>query len=190
MTTPVYIVDEFQSIVSTMTPNILPTIQANETAALGRATMIRTINYDYGHFKELISKLAALDKSDQMRFIKYPLVYLVQDFPEDRGQRPGIYADITINIVVCHQTESMYTIQDRMAKVFKPVLYPIYYALLDAIYDHPLFNVDDSGLIGHRKIDRGYWGRTAIGGNDANTLNDYVDAIDITNIRIPVLYNC
>lgn len=197
MTTPIYIVDLFQDIVTSMTPTLLPTIQANESAALAidpeatiKQSMIKTIHYDYGHVKELITKLSNLDKSDQLRFTKYPLVYLVQDFPEDRGDRPGIYADIIVSIVICHQTKDTAVIQDRMKNVFKPVLYPIYYALMSAIAVYPLFNVSDEGLIKHRKIDRAYWGKTSIGGNDANTLNDFVDAIDITNIKIPVLYNC
>lgn len=189
MVNPLYIVDLFRDIVSGMTPDLLPIIQQNEQQAIGK-TLINTIDYQYGHVKELISTLSNYDKSPNLRIIKYPLVYLVQDFPEDRGQRAGFYADVTLQIVIAHQTESTATIADRMKNVFKPVLYPIYYALLSAIASNSLVNVFDETMIPHRKVDRAYWGKLSVGGTDANVLNDYVDAIDIINMKLPILYNC
>jgi len=188
MQNPVYIVDVIGDIVQAITPDLLPIIQANETAALGK-TMIQTIDYQKGHFEELITTLSNYDKSPQLRNIKYPLVYLVQDFPEDRGVEVGFYATVTLNIVVAHQTDSTYTIDDRMNKVFKPVLYPIYYALLQGMADSDMVNESSTEKIRHRKWDRAYWGRQSVGGTDKNKLNDYVDAIDITNLSLTI-FNC
>ena len=122
--------------------------------------------------------------------LKYPLIYLVQDFVEKRGQKPGIYAETSLNILIIHQTDNTYKITDRYANVFKPVLYPIYYSLIDQISHHKQINNFDETLIPHTKIDRSYWGKTSINaaGNSALSLNDYVDAIEISNLDLNINY--
>lgn len=185
---PIYVVDIFRDIVASFAPMLLPIIQANETTALGQS-LINTIDYQYGHVKELVATLFQYDKSQQLKYTKYPLVYLVMDFPEDRGNQPGFYATVTLEIVIAHQTDATYKASERMQNVFKPVLYPIYYSLLDAIAAHPMINENNADIIKHRKIDRVYWGRESIGGTDGNVLNDYVDAIDITNLKLTILDN-
>lgn len=190
MEKPVYIGDIIRDVITCITPGILPTIQANEIAALGK-TGITTINFQKGHAMELISTLAMLEKSPQLRDTKYPLVWLVQDFKEPRGQKAGIYASVMLNIVIAHQTVNTYTITDRDAKVFKPVLYPIYYALLDGLNDDSRHIMRGPLEVPpHTKTDLAYMGKQAIGGTSANVLNDFVDAIDISGLALNVLYNC
>lgn len=184
---PTYMVDIIGEIVSAFTPDILPIIQANETAALN-STLIDTIDYQYGHTVELIQTLAQYDSSDQFRRIKYPLVWLAMDFPEARGDF-NWYAKTTLNIVIAHQTSSTDKMMDRMKKVFKPVLYPIYYALLDGLAVHDLINENTQDVIKHTKYDRGYMGNITSNGNTANKLNDYVDAIELTNLSLTILNN-
>lgn len=188
VSSPVYIVDIIGKIVADFTPALLPVIKANEQAALGK-TMIDTINYQYGHTKELIQTLAQDDKSAQLKGLKYPLVYLVQDFPEKRGQTVGVYAKAVLDIILIHQTLDTYKITDRYRNVFKPVLYPIYYALMQGIADCDVVNENSPDIIMHTKVDRSYWGRVGIGGNEANTLNDFVDAIEVGNLSVTILYN-
>jgi len=193
MIRPVYIVDIIGEAVAGTTAEILPTLITNEQAvAEDGVSLIRTIDYQYGHRMELIQTLAQMDKSDEMaRESKYPLVYLVQDFIETRGKIPGVYAEVSLNIIIAHQTSNTYKITDRMAKVFKPVLYPIYYTLLDKLADHVQINEYSEDIIIHQKIDRSYWGTSTVGGNEANALNDYVDAIEINNLSLKILYkNC
>lgn len=184
---PTYIVDIIGEVISSFTPDVLPTIKANEQAALG-STLIDTIDYQYGHTVELIQTLAQYDASDQFRRIKYPLVWLAMDFPEDRGDF-NWYAKVNLNIVIAHQTSSTDKMQDRMTKVFKPVLYPIYYALLEALSLHDLINENTPDIIKHRKFDRGYMGNITTNGNTANKLNDYVDAIELINLSLTILNN-
>lgn len=182
---PIYIVDIIRDIVNGMTPDLLPVIQANETLALGK-TLINTIDYQYGHVKELIATLFQYDKSQGLKYTKYPLVYLLMDFAEKRGYEVGFYGVININLILIHQTDPSYKMTDRMNNVFRPVLYPIYYSLLNAIADSPWINENDPQMIKHTKIDRGFWGTEAM---DATVLNDYVDAIDITNMQLTILSN-
>lgn len=192
ITKPVYIVDIVGQLAQATQTEVLATIQANETAALGR-TSIQNINYQYGHFRELMQTLAQWDTDPNLRMQKYPLIYLVQDFKESRGKAAGVYADVSLNIIICHQTEADYKAMDRMAKVFKTVLYPIYYSLLKQISKHSLTFAASPDLIPHDKTDRLYWGANSIssdktGGTDRTMLNDFVDAIDIQNLQVKIDY--
>lgn len=190
MTRPVYIVDIIGEAVASFTPTLLPILIANETAANGES-LITTIDYQYGHKMELIQTLAQMDKNELAREAKYPLVYLVQDFIESRGRIPGVYAETALNIIIAHQTSNVYKIGERMEKVFKPVIYPIYYALLDALADHIQINEYSEDIIIHEKIDRSFWGTSSVSGNIENSLNDYVDAIEINKLQLKFLYkNC
>lgn len=187
---PVYIVDIIGSVVQAVQTEVLATIQQNERNALGN-TLIQNINYQYGHFRELISTLAQwdADASQQLQLQKYPLVFVVQDFKEQRGKTAGVYADVSLNIVVCHQTDPNYKVTDRMANVFKPVLYPIYYSLMKQLSKASLTFAASPDLISHDKWDRAFWGTTKLNaGNDKNMLNDYVDAIDIQNLSLKISY--
>jgi hypothetical protein len=190
-TQPVYIVDIIAGIVQKVQAKVLSVIQANEAQVLG-TTNINAINYQYGHFRELIETLAQYDTSPSLRVQKYPLVWLVTDFDELRGKKAGVYADVNLNIIICHQTHADYKSMERKEKVFQPVLYPIYYELMEQLAKDSMTFAASADLIEHRKTDRYYWGTKAFNsigrGNDANVLNDFVDAIDIQNISLKIDY--
>lgn len=195
VTKPVYIVDIVGEVVRNITPAILPIIKANEQAAFlkldptGKTiTLIDTIDYQFGHAIELIQTLSQMDRSPQMKRIKYPLIYLVQDFTEFRGKTAGIYATTKLDIIIAHQTDPNYKMPNRMDYVFRPVLYPIYYALLDGLATHGLVNESTQDLMQHGKTDRSYWGKVSVGGNESNKINDYVDAMEISNLGLTILY--
>jgi hypothetical protein len=189
-TKPVYIVDLIGSVVQAVIAEVLAQIQAAELAALG-STNITTINYQYGHFRELIVTLAQWDTDPSLRMGKYPMIYVVQDFVEHRGKLAGVYADLSLQVIVCHQTEADYKITDRYAKVFKPVLYPIYYSFLKNLALSNMTFPSSPDLISHDKYDRSFWGTSKVvgsGGTDRSVLNDFVDAIDIQNLQLKIDY--
>jgi len=181
-TQPVYIVDIVEAIVAKVRANVLAKIIANETAVLGQSG-ITTINYQYGHFRELLETLAQWDANVTLRAQKYPLVYLVTDFKEKRGRQAGVYADTNLRVIVCHQTDPTYKSTDRKAKVFAPVLYPIYLELIEQFAKSDMTMAGSADLVLHDKTDRYYWGTSTMGGNVATSLNDYVDAIEIENLQ-------
>lgn len=187
LTKPVYIVDIIGSAVALVQNEILDSIKAADIAANG-STLITAIDYQYGHKRELIQTLSQMDADATTRMIKYPLVYLVQDFRERRGSEPGVYADVSLNVIIAHQTDPTFKITDRMANVFKPVLYPIYYSLMKQLATIPQSMQGSADMIEHDKFDRSYWGSQAVGGNDKLSLNDYVDAIEIQNLNIKFNY--
>lgn len=187
---PIYVVDIMSEIVQNVEDAVLSLVMANETAVLG-STLMQGINFQYGHKRELIETMMQWDKDPELRYQKYPLVYLVQDFKETRGHDAGVYAQVGLNIIIAHQTTQSFKITDRYLNVFKPVLYPIYYSLLNemAVFSGILEGTEE--MLEHDKWDRSYWGRAAIGGNDKISLNDFVDAIEINNLSLKInLLNC
>lgn len=189
-TQPVYVVDIMGQIVQSVSAQVLATIQANERSVMGR-TSIQAINYQYGHFRELILTLSQMDLSTSLRFQKFPLVYLVMDFKEARGKTAAAYAEVSLQLLICHQTDGNYKVADRYVNVFKPVLYPIYLSLLQQITKHPMCWPSNSDVLPHDKWDRSYWGtsKPVGGGNtDRSVLNDFVDAIDIQNLQFKLDY--
>jgi hypothetical protein len=189
-TKPVYIVDLIGTVVQAVIADVLATIQAAELAALG-STNITTINYQYGHFRELIVTLGQWDTDPALRTGKYPMIYVVQDFVEHRGKLAGVYADLSLQVLVCHQTEDDYKITDRYTNVFKPVLYPIYYSFMKNLALSNMTFPSSPDLIAHDKWDRSFWGTSKVvgsGGTDRSVLNDFVDAIDIQNLQLKIDY--
>ena len=163
-TKPVYIVDLIGTVVQAVIAEVLAQIQANETAALG---------------------------TTGIRVAKYPMIYVVQDFVEHRGKLAGVYADINLQVIVCHQTDGDYKITDRYTNVFKPVLYPIYYSFMKQLALSNMTFPSSPDLISHDKYDRSFWGTSKVvgsGGTDRSVLNDFVDAIDIQNLQLKIDY--
>jgi len=185
-TQPVYIVDIIGEIVQKVQALVLQKIQMNETSALG-STNIQAINYQYGHFEELIETLAQYDADINLRNQKYPLVYLVTDFTEQRGRLAGVYADTRLNIAICHQTKADYKSAERKQKVFEPVLYPIYYELIEQFSKHLMTMAGSADLLQHDKTDRYYWGTRELG-TPKNKLADFVDAIELQNLQVKFDY--
>lgn len=157
-----YIVDMFGTIV------------ANVTTNLGYP-----VNYLYGHPIEIISQLQEMSKGAN-KANRFPVVCLFQDFDEKKGA--GQLTEVSLNIIIANMTKPDYVAPQRYAKNFKPYLYPIYDELLYQISN--TFAVADMSMIEHTKTDRLFWGKSALYGNEGNTFNDFLDAIELTNLKL------
>lgn len=171
--------------------SLLGLIQANETEALG-ATMIQQIRYSQSSFDELIETLAQADGSGEERYNKYPLIHLVQDITIERGQDVGIFGSAPLDIIFIHQTVNTYKIEDRNSKVFKPVLWPMYYEFMFQLSKSGwVYGTNsDTGEFRHRVTKRAFWGNRQLKGSK-NILNDFVDALEVQNLQVKFNYtNC
>ena len=169
-----------------MIPQDIPSIFR---AVVARAAQIygNPIYFDYGHYREVTGNLNAKDMSETQQSMKYPIVWLVMDFEEDHGKRLDVYASIKPNVVIAVDTDPNYTMDERWDTSFKPKLYPIYGALLQAISESADFRMPPVASIEHTKIDRPYWGvRNAIGDSERNYFNDHVDAIQLIGIELDI----
>jgi len=141
--------------------------------------------YMFGHPLEIIDTLAKKDSNDVYKFNKYPLIALFQDFTETMGENQAVPSAVQdLNIVIAVNTSPDYSSANRYDNSFRTVLYPLYDLLIKHIVKSKRFLNVDPGLVPHDKIDRLYWGRTGLYGNEANIFNDYIDAIEIQNLSL------
>lgn len=184
---PIYYVDIIGDVVASVTTDVLSTIKANEVDAIG-STGITTINYQYGHKAELIETLAQMDKQDPYASQKYPLVFLVQDFRENVGGSPGLYGTANLNLIFMHHSLLDYKTKDRYTNVFKPVLYPILISFMKYLSKHKAVHVQNVQSLVYDKYDRPLVGVPSGEYGNKLVVNDYVDAIEISNLNLLLNY--
>ena len=140
--------------------------------------------YEHGHPLEIIDILNQKDRHDTEKFNKYPLIALFQDFTETMGQIQSIQSSVELNLIIAVGTSPDYTSEQRYDKNFRPMLYPLYDLLIEHIIKSKWFLNTDPGLVPHLKIDRLFWGRSGLYGNEGNIFNDRIDAIEIQNLQL------
>jgi len=146
------------------------------------------IQYMYGPVEEIEANLIAIAKNYGLpgggSKPRYPLIAVFQDFPENREGTGGYYADVTLPIVlIATLTSNTYKAPQRYENSFKPVLYPIYELFLEEL-------ARSGSIIGteqaHTKYDRLYYGKRSLG----TAVSDYVDAIELNNLKLIVAQSC
>lgn len=173
---PIYIVDIIGECVRKTNDAVIDKLtKANSSIA--------QLNYQFGFIYELLETMVQWDKSQTLDYLKYPLVWLVTDFDENRGNNGAdFYATVNLNIIIANFTQREYKAYERMDVNYRPILYPIYYELLHQLAKHPSISVQDEIQIPHTKTDRYFWGKNHL----ANNLNDSVDAIEIQNLQLKI----
>jgi len=145
-----------------------------------------TINYMHGHPLEITETLTQLTLDPTAAAGKYPLIALFQDFEEVKN---GLNFEVSLNLIIATLTDNNYLADERYTLNFKPTLYPIYNEFLLRIAKSTFFFESSVGNIKHTKIDRLYWGRNGLFGNEGNIFNDYIDCIEIQNLKLKVKQN-
>lgn len=144
---------------------------------------IPELYYMHGHPLEIITRLQEKTKNPAAKDKRFPLIALFQDFKEERGGVIPHYGDVSLNMALIHYTKPEYDSTQRYEKVFKPVLYPMYYQLLNQ-FKKSKYIEPPMGEIKHDKWDRLFWGKTGLYGNTGNIFNDYIDAIELMNVKL------
>jgi len=135
--------------------------------------------YDYGHVIEMINNLKEKDQSATWKYDKFPLIMLIQDFDE---QITGEFHSANINLIFAEHTKQEYKAGDRYINTFTPVLYPLVEMFFEELKMHRMVN---NLTFEFTKTDHLYWGT-----NNKNTGGDYIDAIEIKDLKINLLRNC
>lgn len=136
------------------------------------------IGFHYGYIKELNETLVQYSKSPATYNKKFPLIWLVQPFTISIGEELGNYGSIRdLRIFIIQQSEKNYKAAERMTKVFKPVLYPIYHELIAQMKVHSTIFFQGK----HKMTDRYYWGDS-----QQTVLNDVVDCMELSQIELKV----
>lgn len=141
--------------------------------------------FDWGHYEEVQKQLQMKTggMTDNERK-KYPLVWLVCDFAEDKGDNMDLYSENKHQLIIAMNTDVNYTMQQRAEISFLPVLYPIYSSILTQIHKDFRFESSARDLIKHTKIDRPYWaGGQKMG---QNLFSDFIDALEIRDLQVQI----
>ena len=110
--------------------------------------------YLHGHPLEILKVLSERDKSKNWKYRKYPLIILLQDFEETKGANPSWSMQVSPRVLIVNQTKREFSSIKRYDENFKPILYPIYELLLEAIAEIGYFGVAAPDQIIHNKTDR------------------------------------
>lgn len=179
---PVFIQDILEPIVAKVSAKLLPSLQAFKPD-------ITAVHYDYGHPIEIIETLAQKSQTGEFVYNKYPLIALFLDAGLQRGREIGVYGEFTLHIAIINGTQAEYKAKQRDDENFKPVLMPIYLEFMNQIKKSGRFFITSADLIPHEPINRYYWGKQGLYGNEGNIFNDYVDCIEIKNLKLKVNIN-
>lgn len=141
------------------------------------------IRYMYGHPLEIVARLQELSNSPTQKNQKFPLIVLFTDI-KVHHDIPGFYGSTSLQMIVATTTDPSYTSEVRTAKNFKPVLHPIKQELMKQLGRHKQFTFPDEP--DYSEIDRYFWGKKGLYGNEGNIFNDYIDCIELEGIRINI----
>jgi hypothetical protein len=173
------VITQKPGIITQYIPDLVGDVVTNVATA-----MRQSILYEYGHYAEVERNLIEKDKSPIDK-TKYPFIWLVMDFEEKMGTASGAYAGLSLQLIIATGTSNTYGMKERRDKSFLPVLYPIYSELLNQFSRSVVFGMPT--FIEHTKIDRPYWGvQGGLGNGTANLFSDFIDAIQIKNLKVSV----
>lgn len=143
--------------------------------------------YLHGHPRDVVDVMAEKDQSDTQKLLQYPLIALFQDFEEGMGEDQQIASRASLNLIIATNTKMDYHASERYNATFRTVLYPIYDIFIRKVYESKYFANVGINLCPHTKIDRLYWGREGLYGNEGNIFNDAIDAIEIRNLQLDLM---
>lgn len=160
---------------------IVAKVSANLTAQLSAYDVtIAGVNYMYGPPKQIIDTLQTWNGTSKAG-LRYPLVALFQPFAEDKGKTPGLDAVDNIRIIIARQSDPKWLTDYRYQVNFTPVLYPIYDELIRQLYFDPRISTLQNKIV-HTKTDWPFFDD----GKDTNPFGDWVDVIEIKNMKLNV----
>jgi hypothetical protein len=146
---------------------------------------LSSLNYQYGYSRELNETLKQYASNDDFSVKKFPLVWLQQPFTIVKDLTGAVHGTIlSLRLFICTGTEVNLKSTERMSKIFKPILYPIYYELMTQIDLSTGFHSTSADQINHTIIDRYFWAE------DEEIIGDKVDCLvlDIQNLVIAKKY--
>lgn len=169
MSEPIYIVEEIGLVVE----------KVNQGLYL-EGFQYLPVYYKYGHPLEIVKRLQELSNSPTEAHKKFPLIILFTDITIEKDI-PGFYGSTRLRMLVCNYTQPEYVSEERTEENFKPVLHPIKDELIKQIGMHSQFTYDNE--LTYEETDMYFYGSQI---NNKNIFNDYIDAIELKNIRFNI----
>jgi hypothetical protein len=162
--------------------NHIKQVVAAVNIGLQEAGFSTPVYYDYGHPLEISKRLQELTQSAAFANQKFPLIILFTDITIDHAI-PGFYGWVNLHMLVCNITDPLYTSVQRTDTNFIPILHPIKNELINQLQRHIGFSWPEEPT--YKETDCYFYGSVL---NGKNVFNDYIDAIELRNVRINLHY--
>ena len=140
--------------------------------------------FDWGHYdavnKNLYSKSKAVhDKT------RYPLIWMVTPFDERSNPKQDYYCELSgLDFLFLMGTIGTDSMEKTTGKAFQPRLWPVVDAFKEAIADSGYFQVLSADAIPYDYQKDWYF--KSVGEGKGNLFNDYIDAVQLKNVRLRV----
>jgi hypothetical protein len=174
-----------EGVISSIASNRQFNITLESVATNNVVSLELIIQFIHGHLIDVIERLAIMSKDPTVKDIRFPLFILPQDISEPGSA--SFNSEPKPSIIICTDTKVEFSASERYDNSFDISLYNLAKRFLK------MLELSEDVYFRKRNrnwIDRLYWGREAVGGNEANKLNDFVDGIELQELEIKVLQNC
>lgn len=164
-------------------PNVFKALVSKVSANLSsdEDLSIPYVKYKFGTWLEILDQLIADSKSPETKNSRYPLVCLIQRFPE-------VYEylnvdSIKVDIVIVNLAGKTDKLSHRYDNNFANVLYPIYAELKQVIADSHYF-MGSNVAFSHTKYDIPHMGIESSEGEQGYRLPDAMDGIMMKDVAL------
>lgn len=144
---------------------------------------VMRLYFMHGHPLEIVNTLADKANASSYKGKRFPLIALYQDI-EENVRNEGYERIAPVTVIIANQTDPNYTAATRQDQNFDPILYK-----LEAGFKYCLKKSEYIGGLkpDYNRIDRVFWGRNGIYGNEGNMFQDYIDAIELNNLELKII---
>jgi hypothetical protein len=167
--------ESFQLVVQNTQTNILPHLQTVDPK-------ITRVHFQFGHVMDIVNRLKELEQPQYLQYTKYPLIAVLEDFPQ-RDVVEGLSV-ITPKILILNFTKPEYTREQRDTENFIPILMPLADEFVRQLRSSGHFstNYKKTG----ERINRPFWGKEELWGNAANIMKDALDGIELRGFELTI----
>jgi hypothetical protein len=141
------------------------------------------LNFHHGHPLEIINLFKQATQLESVKFEQFPAICLFQDIPE-KHSTDSAEREANLNLVIITDTSNTYEAAQRYTYTIKPILIPLYELFMEKLKCNGDVQVEDEK---YDYIERLYWGKSGLYGNVGNIFNDFIDAIEINNLKVKTL---
>lgn len=183
MNNPPYIlVDEFRLIVEAMRLSLAQLLTDNG---------LTTINYDFGYIETLNMRLQAMGSNQETNILKFPLIWVRQPFTIIRNAWGKYGTTQGLDIFIIAGSTIGYNESERMEKIFKPIINPIYREFLRQIgLSKTAFSAGPEDMRQHSETDFYYFGEVDNADRKKKAVfNDIIDTKRISDLTLLVNNN-
>lgn len=141
------------------------------------------VEFQFGDWDYIADVLQTMSSCIETSGKRYPIVCLRSPFTEHRY---GRQCSVTLEFLIAVNTLKEYTNEQREATSFAEVLRPVYSFFIEEIAKDKHIKSSYAGLPEHDYIENYRYGRIGVQGGDGNRFRDFIDAVEIKNLKLTI----